>query len=254
MKRTLSLLLCLGLILGLCACGQKESAPTWQEQYDLGIRYLSDGNYEEAILAFTAAIEIDPKRPEAYIKAAEAHMSAGDMAAATAILEQGIQATENEEMKAYLEKLQQGPLTVLTYQAAYEADGRPAFEIRYFYNENGYLIRSEKRSANRDGDMVHSSVETWEHTGHDGDCVHTWPDGSTSEEHIGTNPAMLEEVGEDGILENWNSDLVNKQPRFDYAAYTFDEEGYPLTITTYGYEGEIIGTAVAEWTTILPSL
>ena len=40
---------------------------TWQEQYDLGVRYLAEGNYEEAIIAFTAAIEIDPNRVEAYM-------------------------------------------------------------------------------------------------------------------------------------------------------------------------------------------
>lgn len=31
-----------------------------------GRAYLSDGRYEEAILAFTAAIEIDPKNAQAY--------------------------------------------------------------------------------------------------------------------------------------------------------------------------------------------
>lgn len=59
------LTLTLALALALCACGQ-DIATAWQEQYDLGIKYLSEGNYEEAIIAFTAAIEIDPKQPEAY--------------------------------------------------------------------------------------------------------------------------------------------------------------------------------------------
>ena len=62
----------------LCACGQ--SAPTWQEQYDLGVRYLSEGNYEEAIIAFTAAIEIDPKRAEAYVGRGDAYISSGETA------------------------------------------------------------------------------------------------------------------------------------------------------------------------------
>ena len=58
-------LACIILILSISACGQ--TGPTWQEQYDLGIRYLSEGNYEEAIIAFTAAIEIDPKQVDAYL-------------------------------------------------------------------------------------------------------------------------------------------------------------------------------------------
>lgn len=49
------------LMLGLTACGRSAEV-NWQEQYDLGVRYLTEGNYEEAIIAFTAAIEIDPNR------------------------------------------------------------------------------------------------------------------------------------------------------------------------------------------------
>ena len=62
MKRTVILLLTLVLLLTLCCCGKKNNGTTWQEQYDLGVRYLSDGNYEEAIIAFTVAIKIDSKR------------------------------------------------------------------------------------------------------------------------------------------------------------------------------------------------
>ncbi len=69
------------VILSLCFCmlfACSESVEEqWQEQYDLGIRYLSEGNYEEAIIAFTAAIEIDPIRPEAYIGRGDAHLAAG---------------------------------------------------------------------------------------------------------------------------------------------------------------------------------
>ena len=78
MKRTVQIVLTLVLLLGLCACGAKESTPTWQEQYDLGVRYLEDGDYEEAIIAFTAAIEIDPKRAEAYVGRGDAYVLSGD--------------------------------------------------------------------------------------------------------------------------------------------------------------------------------
>ena len=79
MKRICSLLLTLALVLGLCACAQKAAdTAAWQEQYDLGVKYLSEGNYEEAIIAFTAAIEIDPKNPLAYIGRGGAYVGSGE--------------------------------------------------------------------------------------------------------------------------------------------------------------------------------
>ena len=77
MRRIGSLILTIVLALGMCACGQSAKAE-WQEQYDLGIRYLSEGRYEEAIIAFTAAIEIDPKRPEGYTGRGDAYALSGD--------------------------------------------------------------------------------------------------------------------------------------------------------------------------------
>lgn len=78
MKKVAALLTALALMLGLCACSAKNELTTWQEQYDLGIRYLSEGNYEEAIIAFTAAIEIDPKQAPAYVGRGDAYVLSGE--------------------------------------------------------------------------------------------------------------------------------------------------------------------------------
>ena len=101
MKRICSLFLTLVLILGLAACGQSK----WQEQYDLGVKYLSEGNYEEAIIAFTAAIEIEPNRAEAYIGRGGAYIGSGEtaenLAAALADYEQAA-ALDETNPAAYL--------------------------------------------------------------------------------------------------------------------------------------------------------
>ena len=59
----------------LSACANTS----WQEKYDLGMKYLAEGNYEEAILSFTAAIEIDPKQPLAYIGRGDAYVGVGGL-------------------------------------------------------------------------------------------------------------------------------------------------------------------------------
>lgn len=71
--RIWAVVLSLAILLGITACANTEK--DWREQYDLGMRYLSEGDYEEAILAFSAAIEIDDSRPEAYMARAEAYIA-----------------------------------------------------------------------------------------------------------------------------------------------------------------------------------
>ena len=72
------LLLLAGLPACSCASGTQgeteEQTFDWQEQLDLGIRLLDEGKYEEAVLAFTAVLEIDPRNAEAYSGRAEANM------------------------------------------------------------------------------------------------------------------------------------------------------------------------------------
>ncbi len=75
MKRITTLFLTGLLLLSLAACGAKDP---WQEQYDLGMRYLNEGNYQEAVIAFEAAIEIDPKRVEAYSGLSNTYMAMGE--------------------------------------------------------------------------------------------------------------------------------------------------------------------------------
>ncbi len=110
MRNSLAIILSLALALTLCACGTSPSqivadAPTWQEQYDLGVRYLSEGNYEEAIIAFSAAIEIDPKRAEGYMRLAEAYEAIGETENALEVLRSGLEATGDVALSALIEDL-----------------------------------------------------------------------------------------------------------------------------------------------------
>ena len=155
MKRTVSLLLVLVLLLTLCGCGKKDGGSTWQEQYDLGVRYLSDGNYEEAIIAFTAAIEIDPKRAEAYLGLADAYIGTGDLDAARRALEDGLAATNDADIQARLDNLsaEAGNLT-----------GQPPFSFQdledwgYPYGVDVYELRAQGAIYDYEG---YETVDQW---------------------------------------------------------------------------------------------
>jgi len=83
----------------------------WQEQYDLGIRYMEDGNYEEAILAFNAAIEIDPMQADAYLNLANAYIGMNDFDAAKEILEKGYELTGAQVLKDKLDEIESGNIS-----------------------------------------------------------------------------------------------------------------------------------------------
>lgn len=60
------------VLLGIAACG-KSIEEQIQEQLELGQRYLSEANYEEAIVAFQQVLELEPKNEEAYHGLASAY-------------------------------------------------------------------------------------------------------------------------------------------------------------------------------------
>ena len=135
MRRFTALLLTGLLLLSLIACGAKSP---WQEQYDLGMRYLNEGNYQEAVIAFEAAIEIDPKRPEAYLGAAEAYIAADDIDAAIAILEKGYAATNDDTLKSRLDEIKSGTFSDYWGRTRRESryDGNGALTCWYDYEYN----------------------------------------------------------------------------------------------------------------------
>lgn len=129
MKRLISFVTILALLMGLCSCGRKPL--TWQEQYDLGVRYLSDGDYEEAIIAFTAAIDIDPKRVESYVSIAEAYQQQGEYDLAHEILMRGYEETKSERLQHMLHAMEAN--TVLSSNQ----ELRESIERLYQNLENG---------------------------------------------------------------------------------------------------------------------
>ena len=66
------------------------------EQLDLGDKYLSELDYEQAIIAYESAIKIDPMSVEAYLGLAEVYVAQGDYENAISVLEEGYQYTTSD--------------------------------------------------------------------------------------------------------------------------------------------------------------
>lgn len=77
MKRVCKIFIISLLVFLMTACS-KSTAEKWQDQYDLGMRYLAEEDYEAAVAAFTTAIEIDPNQALAYIGRGNAYTGNGD--------------------------------------------------------------------------------------------------------------------------------------------------------------------------------
>ncbi len=185
MKRILCLFI---IFIFLTACG---GTGRWKEQYNLGIRYLSEQNYEEAILAFTEAINIDPNRAELYIRRAGAYVYSGEtadnLAAALAdyeaareldsadpdlwlgladvyirqgelikaleTLEQGLETTGgNEEIQAKIDEIKRGSVTDSQGRLRGRAGFDEAGEVIWFH-----AVRYDEK--NREISVVHYSAD-----------------------------------------------------------------------------------------------
>ena len=106
MRKLVNLLLCVLILSFSAGCG-KSDVLSWQDLYDTGVRYLEDGKFDEAILAFQAAIQIDPKKAESYLGLEEVYMVQGDEDSAKKILSDALAAVDDSSViQARLDELE----------------------------------------------------------------------------------------------------------------------------------------------------
>jgi len=97
MKKLLSLILAAALLLSLAACG----APAIPNPpLVLGEKYLTDLDYELALLQFDQAIQIDPKNPRGYLGKADALLHLDRQTDAATALGDGAKAVPRDQREA----------------------------------------------------------------------------------------------------------------------------------------------------------
>ncbi len=286
MKRTISMLLTFAMILTLCACG-KKSGTGWQEQYDLGVRYLSEGNYEEAVIAFTAAIEIDPKRPEAFLGRGSAYIGAGEtaenLAAAQADYEKALELDDTsaeaylgladvyirqgeydkaqELLRQALEKLGDDPdisdkLAELENGDVTDSQGR--IRRTMHYNGSGALIGYFTYTYDADGsqktvtayDAAGNQVDYGENTwDQNGDVLRETYYG----EYIGEDTVWLQRIDSE-YTDNEDGSSVEEQVYYDkdgsvleHGRNYYDSEHRCIRIETYDLDGSLLSYHTFEY-------
>ena len=236
MKRITTLFLTALLLLSLIACGAKDA---WQEQYDLGMRYLNDGSYEEAVIAFTAAIEIDPKRSEAYLGAAEAYIAADDIDAAIAILEKGYAATNDDTLKNRLDEIKSGTFSDYLGRTRREShyDGNGVLTCWYDYEYND-PENNRRRTGITSYDPNGEEIQHLEFKNNEqGKCVY----GLSSWDEDGKMIGATYTYDDQGRCVKFVTDL-NYMSTFSY-----DADGKKIQTDNYDPNGALTGYATSEY-------
>ena len=286
MKRTISMLLTFAMILTLCACG-KKSGTGWQEQYDLGVRYLSEGNYEEAVIAFTAAIEIDPKRPEAFLGRGSAYIGAGEtaenLAAAQADYEKALE-LDDTNAEAYLSLadvyIRQGEYDKaqeLLRQALDRTGGDERIADKLAELENGDVTDSQGRirrtmhyngsgaligyfTYTYDADGSQKTVTAYDAAGNQVDYgENTWDQNGDVlretyyGEYIGEDTVWLQRIDSE-YTDNEDGSSVEEQVYYDkdgsvleHGRNYYDSEHRCIRIETYDLDGSLLSYHTFEY-------
>ena len=88
-----------------------SSAGRLKEQLELGQKYLEEMKYEEAVVAFNNAIEIDPMNADAYLGLAEVYIRTGDFDTAYEYAAKGYELTGDERLKEKMDMIESGNIT-----------------------------------------------------------------------------------------------------------------------------------------------
>ena len=195
----------------LSACGQSGGGEhTWQGQYDLGARYLSEGNYEEAILAFTAAIEIDPMQMDAYLGLAEVYICREEYDKALEVLQTAVdQGVEDPRVTSKMSSVREE-----IFQAY-----RKVLDLLY----NGYTRDWDFYYDRETGELIYDQAERVSYLWY-------WPYASDTIHSLSDMGYMLIDLNGDGVPE-----LITSV----FSEYWGSGDGFIYDLFTY-HEGKLI--------------
>ena len=121
------------LLAVLCGGGfllySRQPSVRIRKYLNLGMKYLAEEKYDEAVLAFEKVIGIDPKRFEAYEGMADAYEGERDYLRAVRVLEQGLEAAGDPEPSRSVGKRMTEYYMILAEEAFEAGEGEQSAEF-----------------------------------------------------------------------------------------------------------------------------
>ena len=271
-------MICIGCGTNMETLPLSNEALTWQQHYDLGVRFLAEGAYEEAIVSLTYAIEIDPKQVEVYLYLAEAYEVLGDRESVEAVLKQGMSHVEDTSLlQEYMDSLLISSDTMdavmdvnmdaVVYLPKEDeqwikmtntySNGQISSEL--WYDSEGNVVR--ETIYNRDGTIWYHVLYEYDTNGsvireqtYSGD----WVISSDVQYSVMREYHIL--FGEDGVATDYNyyehDDLGRVIRRLEYDAdkkfdedtrFEYDAMGNQIRESSYDEEGQLTSYFVNEY-------
>ena len=111
-----------------------------QEQITLGEKYFQNEEYDEAIIAFQKAIDIDTANADAYLHLEEAYRTVGNFHEAFKVLQKGYEQTGSAEIKKRLDMLYDGGADMKIEGQEVIENGSCGDGLSYKIYENGITV------------------------------------------------------------------------------------------------------------------
>lgn len=148
------------------------------KQLELGQKYLEEMKYEEAVVAFNNAIEIDPMNADAYLGLVEVYIRTGDFDKAYEYAAKGYELTGDERLQEKMDMIESGNITASNgwvmkqcyYDYEYDLgflgyvtwthDMQGRVETTSIYDKNNQLIATGDNQYDENGNLVVKYVGT----------------------------------------------------------------------------------------------
>lgn len=135
-----------------------------------GLRYLQEGRYDEAVVEFQAAIEIAPRKGDAYLNLASAYVELGDTDKAMKCLGEGADQSEDERVLAYRTAMEdaEGTGTLHGNISGYVEGGGVAAlagaRVRLYVTDGGELRLARVAETDGDGEFLLEELASADYT------------------------------------------------------------------------------------------